>query len=103
LVVALLVGIGACGPSEPERPTIDREVFIAVLVDLRMAALGTPDASLPPQERARILSDHELTEEELVTFAEVHGDDPDYMVEVWREVEARMNVPVDSAAGGSPR
>jgi hypothetical protein len=101
IVLALVAVTGfntGCGGGEDVPPgTLDREAFVGVMVELRMAALKQPNATLTPADRARILQDHGVTEEELITFAQVRGDDPAFMAEVWREIEQRLNVPIDSA------
>ncbi|HSM06785.1 MAG TPA: hypothetical protein VK858_19320 [Longimicrobiales bacterium] len=101
-LIALLIAAGttACGPDDGAMPeTLDRETFVAVMVELRKAALAESDATLRPSEREQILGGHGVTEEDLLTFAEVHGQDPTYMAEVWRDIETRLNVPIDSAGG----
>ena len=77
--------------------TLDRDTFVEVTVELRMAALKQPNATLAPADRARILQDHGVTEEELIAFAQVRGDDTAFMAELWKEIEQRLNVPIDSA------
>lgn len=87
----------ACGGGTVE--TIDREVFIATYVDLRMAALETDSARVAPNERDAILQRHGVSADDLTTFAEVHADDLDFMRDVWNEVELRMDVEPDGSAG----
>jgi hypothetical protein len=69
---------------------IDREVFIETWVDLRLAALRAPGRRISASERERVLREHEVTEEELLAFAEVHGSDIELMKEVWDAVERRF-------------
>lgn len=98
-LVALLTLVG-CRSSEDSSPpgVLDREAFVEVYVALRKAALTSPDAELPEEERDRILEEFGVGADDLIAFAEAHGRDPDYMVEVWREIEERLNVPIDSTA-----
>lgn len=101
-MLPLALGVAGCGADDALPPGImERETFVEVYVALRKQALGSPEAELPEEERLRILGEHDVTVEDLVTFAEAHGRDPDYMVEVWREIEGRLNVPVDSTATDS--
>ena len=99
LAVAFLgVGLGACAESAEPTGVLDREAFIATWVELRTAALRTGDP-IPVAERARVLGERGVTEEEMLGFAEAHGDDPRYMAEVWTEIENRMRPPpTDSTA-----
>jgi len=99
ILAAACVGTGCGDGDEPPPGVIDRATFVDVMVELRMATLNGPDASLAPADRARILQDHGVTEEDLIAFAEVRGDDPAFMAEIWREIEQRLNVPIDSVGG----
>jgi len=101
LLPALVLAAAACG-SDPSVPAdvIDRETFIATYVDLREAAIATPDFRVPPERREEILAAHGVDAESLIRFAEAHGTDLDYMNAVWIEVEARLEVlePIPEAA-----
>ena len=79
----------ACGPDVPE--TIGREAFIDAYVALRVAELTDRENEVISAEaRERVLEDQGVTEEELFGFVEVHGGDVDFMKELWKEVERRM-------------
>jgi hypothetical protein len=88
LVPAVVV---ACGEGNPTG-VIEREAFVATWVELRRAAIGARGV-LSDSERARVLEEQQVSEEELLAFAEAHGDDPTYMAEVWTEIESRMRPP----------
>jgi hypothetical protein len=92
VAVALTTAFAACAKETPPAPTgvIEREAFIATFVELRDAAMATPLKVLDDADRARILSEHGVTEEELLAFADAYGSDPGYMLRVWDEVKARM-------------
>jgi hypothetical protein len=96
-IFAVLVLFG-CGSSAPG-DTIDREVFIATYVDLRMAALDTDTARIGTVERDAILQQHGVTADDLTTFADVHGADLEYMRDVWAEVELRLDTDPESEGG----
>ena len=89
LVAAILFSWGC---ADDTATTIDRETFIDVYVEIRVAALGTEDATLLPADRDRILESYAVSVDDLVEFAEVHGEDPTFMQEVWNDIESRLNV-----------
>jgi hypothetical protein len=93
-LVLVLCGLAACGGRVPE--TIDREVFIDTYVDLRTAALDTDSTKVSETERTDILARHGVTEDDLVTFADVHATELEFMRDVWNDVELRM----DRTGGG---
>ena len=99
IVAALALAVAAAAPgcgreTEPEG-LIDRETFIATYVDLRRAGLATPTRQLADSARDRILGAHGVTRDQLMDFADHHGADPDYMVELWTEVSAQL-APTDT-------
>jgi hypothetical protein len=102
MAVASILSVGGCGPEEDLPPgLLGRDTFVEVYVALRMHALQTSDANLPEAERDSILAEYDVDPDDLVAFAEAHGRDPEYMVEVWRDIEGRLNIPVDSTAEDS--
>jgi len=98
--------VGGCGPGDPDpriAATIPRETFVQAYVELRVAALRNPEQRLPLQVRQRILDRIGVTEEELLTFAEVWGEDFDYMRGVWGEVDSIMRARRDNTEGPGAR
>ncbi|MBW3534721.1 MAG: hypothetical protein KY453_05810 [Gemmatimonadetes bacterium] len=94
LLAAAAAGSGACGAGEPpQAETIPRETFIATYVDLRKASLEGPGGPIDDGERQRVLEAHGVSEDDLLRFADVHGDDPRYMRELWDEIERRLQGP----------
>lgn len=90
IILAALVVTAACsGGTNGE--AIDREVFIATYVDLRVAALETDSVRLADTQRTEILTRHGVTEAELVDFTRVHSAELEFMREVWNEIEVRMD------------
>jgi hypothetical protein len=90
---ALLLALASCSSDTAEPAggdVIARETFIAAYVDLRMAAVASPDFRLPPGARDEVLARHGVDAEDLVRFAEAYGRDLELMNEVWTEVEERF-------------
>jgi hypothetical protein len=99
---ALLLALASCSSdtAEPaDGEVIDRETFIATYVDLRRAAIRSPDFRLTPEARNEILSRHGVGAQDLIEFAEANGRDLELMNEVWTEVEARIQ---DSGEDATP-
>ena len=94
LVLALPSLLSGCGAREeaeaPDRETISQEAFISTFVALRRGALASEEGVITGEQRERILAEQGVTEEELLTFVEVHGRRIDFMEGVWNEVEARV-------------
>ena len=94
LAFPFLVVASGCGSEtapEGDVVTIDRETFISTYVDLRVAALSAEGDTITAEQRATILADHGVAADDLMEFAEVHGEEVFYMREVWNEVEARLD------------
>ncbi len=100
LVVVLLASCGR-GTAEPSVDTVDVETFIATYVALRTIALSTTSLAVTPAERDSVLRVHEVTEEDLLLFVEVHGRDPVLMQNLWNEVEARIQLVLNPDIGDS--
>lgn len=87
-VLAAACGLGGTGPGET---VLDRETFITVYVELRVMALQEGEPGLTDLERQEVLERHQVTEEQLMEFAAVHGGDVTFMRDVWDEIEARLD------------
>jgi len=97
-VVLLGLATGCNGPSGIDGDILDRETFVSVYVDLRMAALDNRAQEIHPIERDSILEAHGVTADDLVAFADAHGDDVRYMARLWSEVEDTINQNLDPDA-----
>ncbi|NIP59585.1 MAG: hypothetical protein GWM92_14740 [Gemmatimonadetes bacterium] len=106
LILPLVLVPAACGESRADGAgrvdaPIDRETFIATYLDLRLAALRNPEREITPQERARVLREHGVSEDELVGFVDAHSHQVSFMEEVWSEIESRLDslrTPGDTAS-----
>lgn len=90
-VAAALLAAAGCEEEGAPAETIGREAFVETYVALRVAQLrGSGSDPLPADERERVLAENGVTEEDLLTFAEVHGPDVSFMEQLWEEVESRL-------------
>ena len=78
---------------------IERQLFVETYVDLRVTALRSEDGLIDDEERREVLSRHGVTEEQLLEFARVHGEDPETMRSVWDEIEDRLDA--ETLGGGT--
>ena len=90
--------LGCSGPSGVEGDTPDRETFIAIYVDLRMAARDNEGQEIHPLERDSILEEYGVTADDLVAFADSHGRDVRYMAELWADIEEIIEQELESDA-----
>lgn len=103
-ILALLAALfhsAGCG-NDADVARVDRETFVSVWVELRLAALASPGGRVDPETRERLVARHGTTEEELLAFVEAHARDIAYMERVWEDVEERMNelsAAADTAGG----
>jgi hypothetical protein len=87
----LLVFPGCEGAADES--LISEQLYVDTYVEILQAADEEPD-EVAASERAReILARRGIGEQELVEFARRHMDDPDYLADVWRRIEARLRNP----------
>jgi len=97
LLLALLapwnLACSLSGPDSAKQDTISRETFIEAYFRLRMRALReSSDAELSLQVRDSILGELDLTDQDLLTFVEVWGEDGEVMNDVWQVVDSLIRV-----------
>lgn len=79
-------------PPEPDRPTIDERLFTATLSDLVVARIQLlPDTTAYTRRADEILREHGVSEDDLRTFVEVHGQNDDRMTRSYARVSARLD------------
>lgn len=92
-------------PPEPDRPTIEERAFTAALSDLVVARIQLlPDTAAYARRAGEILREHGVTEEELRTYVDVHGQNDDRMARVYARVSARLDTlfPIVQPGAGPP-
>ena len=86
-IVLFSAVVGCAGPWGVEGDIPDRETFIAIYVDLRMAAMDHSVQEIQPAERDSILEAYGVTADDMVAFADSYGRNVRYMTELWAEIE----------------
>ncbi len=102
LLMVLLVAPTACDPGFPTsegEASVDRDTFVEVYVELRLAALEWESGRVPEAERDRILAEHGVSEDDLREFIEVHGRNVPFMNDVWHEVSDRIRAEMEPDEG----
>lgn len=94
VLVALVLALAGLGSGCEEAPVtrVDRETFVQAYVEIRAAALEMEDTQPTEGMRQEILSRYGVTAQDLVDFVEVHGEDVQYMRDLWDEIEVRLEV-----------
>lgn len=100
-MVACLVlpGPTACG-SSTDAIAVDREEYVAVYVDLLRISGEAEDSAEAARLRGEVLARAGRTPDDLSAFVDRHADDPDYLADVWAEIERRLRE--DTAGVDSP-
>ena len=95
-VVALLIALTVCwscsgDATDVPEDTAARDVFIAAYLDLRVAALSLGTADIEGDVRDSILAVYGVTGEELVEFIDMHGENVEFMQDLWTEIEGQLS------------
>lgn len=92
LVLTCVASLQACVArgTDSQDAAIPKDTFVTAYVQLREAALSLPPEGVDSAREA-ILAEHHLSQQDMLTFAEVHGRDVTFMKDVWDEVEQRLN------------
>ena len=108
VVAAGALALAACGTGTASNDGVETDTFVATYVELRLATLRAGVDAIPHADRDQILSDHGVSEDDLLQFVELHGRDPQFMASVWDTIqglidEARV-IPtaVDSSGATAP-
>jgi len=78
------------GATDVPEVTPGRAEFIGAYMDLRTAALSSGSPDLGDEVRDSILAVYDVTAQDLLDFVETHGEDVEFMRDLWTEIEARM-------------
>ena len=85
------------GTTDVTEVTPGRAEFIGAFIDLRTAALSLGSAALGDEVRDSVLAVYDVTAQDLLDFIETHGEDVEFMHDLWTEIEARMTERLENA------
>ena len=69
---------------------MERDAFIGAYVDLRARALTAGTTEIEGDIRDSILAVYGVTGEELLEFIDIHGEDVEFMGDLWGEIEGLL-------------
>lgn len=95
-IVVPVVAVTLCwscsgGATDVPEDTLEREAFIGAYVDLRTVALSMGTTGIGDNVRDSILAVYGVTEKDLLDFVDAHGDNVEFMRDLWNEIEARLS------------
>lgn len=108
--IALLCAAGSAA-CEREPAGLDEDVYVEAVARLTFADILLFEEDRLDSARVAILAELGTTGEELVAFAERHGDDIAYMHEIWTRIRERVDslergpldsIPADSGLATPP-
>ena len=90
----------SCGGGATDVPedAVAREQFIGAYLDLRIAALSSGATTLVDEIRDSVLAINDVTEQDLLDFVDSHGEDVEFMRNLWTEVESRLTERLEEMA-----
>lgn len=99
LILVLAAGCGGSGPvGQADAVRLDRETYITVLVELRVAARDAADPAEYHRRKQEILDRHGASDEDMMRFTEAHGGNVRLMAEIWDTVHARVEAALAASA-----
>jgi len=104
LLLGTLLALAACGRESAPADPISREEYIDLYVEILRVADESPDSVTASERAVAILTQRGVSEEDLLAFARNHSDEPEYLVELWSEIEERLRnpEPADSTESEEP-
>lgn len=91
VALAALTALATASACGPPRDGLDEETYVEVMAHLTVAGIRHVDEDRADSARAHVLDRFGVPPEELVAFAERHGDDVAYMTEIWQAIQARVD------------
>lgn len=92
-VLGTLLAFAACQNDSAPADPISREEYIDIYVEILQVADESPDSVTASERAVAILARRGVSEEDLLAFARNHMEDPQYLVDIWSEIEERLRNP----------
>ena len=78
------------GATDVREEATGREAFIGAYLDLRTAAVNSETTEFGDEFRDSILAAYDVTGQDLLAFIDTHGEDVEFMHDLWAELEVRL-------------
>ena len=103
-VVLSIVALTLCwscssGATDVPEDTPGRAPFIGAYVDLRIAAMSAETTDFGDEVRDSLLAVHDVTEQDLIDFVDLHGENVEFMRDLWTEIETILTERLEQEAG----
>jgi len=92
VALSTLLLLSACKRTV-DRPPISREEYVEAYVEILQATDEEPDSVAASRRAQEILDRRGITQEELLGYAKHYAEDPEYLAQVWQEIESRLSEP----------
>lgn len=92
-VLGTLLAFAACQSGSAPADPISRDEYIDIYVEILQVADEAPDSVTASERALAILARRGVSEEDLLAFAHNHMRDPQYLVDIWSEIEERLRNP----------
>jgi hypothetical protein len=103
-VLGTLLAFSACQSDSAPAGPISRDEYIDIYVEILRVADESPDSVTASERALAILRRRGVSEDDLLAFAHNHMEDPQYLVDIWSEIEERLRnpEPADTADATEP-
>ncbi|UCC82373.1 MAG: hypothetical protein JSW46_15510 [Gemmatimonadota bacterium] len=104
MALGALLSFAACRNGEDDQQIgIGRQEYVDTYVEILQAAEVAEDSVAATEAARAILARRGLTEDDLLEFGRRYSEDPEYLAEVWEEIEERLREPRQPDSAGEQR
>ncbi|NIN70849.1 MAG: hypothetical protein GTO46_02715 [Gemmatimonadetes bacterium] len=94
MALGALLPLVACGRGAGDQDVgISRQEYVETYIEILQAAEVAEDSVAATEAARAILARRGLTEDDLLEFGRRHSEDPEYLAELWEEIEERIRDP----------
>jgi hypothetical protein len=86
------------GATDVPEETPGRTEFIGAYIDLRLAAMSAETTDIGDDLRDSLLAVYDVTEQDLIDFVDMHGEEVEFMRDLWGEIETILTARLEQQA-----